>query len=63
MALTPEDISRVRVGTLSKYSIRTLRLLKDAFDIEFKLKADVETKSTVMSCLGVGYKNSAKKVT
>jgi len=63
MALSPEDISRVRIGTLSKYTMRSLRSLKDAFDIEFKLKADAETKTIVMSCLGVGFRNSAKKVT
>ena len=63
MALSPEDISRVRIGTLSKYSIRSLRSLKDAFDIEFKLKADVATKTIVMSCLGVGFRNMAKRVT
>tara|TARA_B110000971_G_C19949348_1_gene472574 strand:+ start:564 stop:725 length:162 start_codon:yes stop_codon:yes gene_type:complete len=53
----------VRIGTLSKYTIRSLRTLKDAFGMEFKIKADKETKTVMLSNLGVGFKNTAKKVT
>ncbi|KAL3911023.1 MAG: hypothetical protein SGILL_007449, partial [Bacillariaceae sp.] len=60
MALTPEDVSRIRVGTLSQYSIQTLRLIKQAFDVEFKVTPDMETKTVLLSCLGTGYRNMAK---
>lgn len=63
MALTPEDVSRIRVGTLSQYSIETLRLIKQAFDVEFKVTPDMDTKTVLLSCLGTGYRNMAKAST
>ena len=63
MCLTPEDVSRLRLGTLSQYTIETLRLLKRAFDVEFKLTPDMETKTVLTSCLGTGYRNMAKAST
>mmetsp|Transcript_2695 Transcript_2695/g.5817 ORF Transcript_2695/g.5817 Transcript_2695/m.5817 type:complete len:410 (+) Transcript_2695:239-1468(+) len=63
MALTPEDVSRIRVGTLSQYSIETLRLIKEAFSVEFKVTPDMETKTVLLSCLGTGYRNMAKAST
>ena len=63
MALTPEDVSRIRVGTLSQYSIETLRLIKQAFDVEFKVTPDMETKTVLLSCIGTGYRNMAKAST
>mmetsp|Transcript_8477 Transcript_8477/g.10716 ORF Transcript_8477/g.10716 Transcript_8477/m.10716 type:complete len:398 (-) Transcript_8477:39-1232(-) len=63
MCLGPEDVSRIRVGTLSQYAIVSLRLLKKAFDVEFKVKADNDSKSVVLSCLGTGYRNMARAST
>jgi RNA 3'-terminal phosphate cyclase-like protein len=63
MCLTPEDVSRIRVGTLSEYAIVTLRLLKLVLGVEFKVKADPETKTVVLSCLGIGYRNMARAST
>lgn len=63
MCLCPEDVSKVTVGTLSKYSIRTLRLLKASLGVEFKVRPDEETKTVTLSCLGTGFKNQSKKVT
>ena len=40
MALTPEDVSRVRIGKLSRQSVEVLRLLKDFFGIVFKLSPE-----------------------
>lgn len=57
MCLGPEDVSRIRLGSLSKYSIVALRLFKEAFGVEFKVKTDPETKTILMSCLGSGYRN------
>lgn len=63
MCLTPEDVSRIRVGTLSQYSIESLRLFKQAFGVEFKVKPDQESMTVLMSCLGTGYRNMAKAST
>jgi RNA 3'-terminal phosphate cyclase-like protein len=63
MCLTPEDVSRIRLGTLSQYTVETLRLLKRAFDVEFKVTPDNETKTVMLSCLGTGYRNMAKAST
>ncbi|RLN72479.1 hypothetical protein BBJ28_00001051 [Nothophytophthora sp. Chile5] len=63
MALSPEDVSKVRFGKLTPYSIQCLRHLRDFFGITFKIKPDPETKTVLLSCLGTGFKNLAKKVT
>ena len=56
----PEDVSRIRVGTLTKSAISSLRLIKQAFDIEFKVNADPGTKTVLLNCLGAGYRNMAR---
>lgn len=63
MALGPEDVSRVRVGQLSSHAIQTLRLVREAFGVIFKIRADRETGTVLLSCLGSGVKNISKKVT
>lgn len=79
MCLTPEDVSRIRLGPLSSYTVVSLRLFKDAFGVEFKLRADEDSpggddsdeeedvkmkSSTVLcSCLGIGYRNMARAST
>lgn len=63
MCLTPEDVSRIRLGTLTEYTIVTLRLLRQALGVEFKIKADAETQTVVLSCLGTGYRNMARAST
>ena len=63
MCLGPEDVARVRLGTLSQYTIGSLRLFKEAFNVEFKILADHETKTVLLSCLGNGYINMARAST
>ena len=60
MCLTPEDVSRIRLGTLSRYIAEKLRLLKRGLDVEFKATPENDTKAVMMSCLGTGYRNMAK---
>eukprot|EP00003_Mantamonas_plastica_P000626 TRINITY_DN1049_c0_g1_i1.p1 TRINITY_DN1049_c0_g1~~TRINITY_DN1049_c0_g1_i1.p1 ORF type:complete len:379 (-),score=97.12 TRINITY_DN1049_c0_g1_i1:1157-2233(-) len=62
MVVCPEDVSRIRLGKLSRYTVLHLRQLKDFFGVQFNVKADKETGSVVMSCVGVGYVNLAKKI-
>eukprot|EP00455_Lapot_gusevi_P000512 TRINITY_DN10232_c0_g1_i5.p1 TRINITY_DN10232_c0_g1~~TRINITY_DN10232_c0_g1_i5.p1 ORF type:complete len:223 (-),score=11.21 TRINITY_DN10232_c0_g1_i5:35-703(-) len=61
MALCPEDVSRVRFGKLSPYTIDYLRHLKDFFGLVFKIRPDPETHTVILSCLGTGFKNFAKR--
>jgi RNA 3'-terminal phosphate cyclase-like protein len=63
MCLGPEDIMRIRVGTLSQYTIVSLRLFKRVFGVEFKVKPDHDSKTVLLSCLGSGYRNMAKAST
>jgi RNA 3'-terminal phosphate cyclase-like protein len=63
MCLSSEDVSRIRIGTLSQYTIESLRLFKEALGVEFKVKADPETKTVLLSCLGTGYRNMARAST
>ncbi|KAL7543140.1 hypothetical protein ACHAXR_012436 [Thalassiosira sp. AJA248-18] len=77
MCLTPEDVSRVRLGPLSQYTVVSLRLYKEALGVEFKLRVDEEEmddeeeddrmnsgqKTVICSCLGIGYRNMARAST
>ena len=69
MALGPEDVSKVRFGSLSPQAVRTLRLLKEFLGVVFKIKAEEAAKRTgaagtvLLSCQGCGFKNTSKKVT
>ncbi len=57
MALGPDDVSRVRLGRMSKHSVRVLRLIRDMLGVVFKLREDKETGTIFASCLGVGMSN------
>mmetsp|Transcript_7756 Transcript_7756/g.11851 ORF Transcript_7756/g.11851 Transcript_7756/m.11851 type:complete len:376 (-) Transcript_7756:2847-3974(-) len=63
MCLGPEDIARVRIGTLSHYTIESLRLFKQALGVEFKVRPDHDTQTILLSCLGTGFQNMAKAST
>eukprot|EP00568_Trieres_chinensis_P006866 CAMPEP_0183300838 /NCGR_PEP_ID=MMETSP0160_2-20130417/7129_1 /TAXON_ID=2839 ORGANISM="Odontella Sinensis, Strain Grunow 1884" /NCGR_SAMPLE_ID=MMETSP0160_2 /ASSEMBLY_ACC=CAM_ASM_000250 /LENGTH=389 /DNA_ID=CAMNT_0025463329 /DNA_START=101 /DNA_END=1270 /DNA_ORIENTATION=- len=63
MCLGPEDAARIRLGTLSPYTVEALRLFKRAFDVEFKIRADESSRTVIMSCLGTGYRNMARAST
>eukprot|EP00944_MAST-04C_sp_MAST-4C-sp1_P010904 g10904.t1 len=63
MAISEESVSKIRAGKLSTYSIQFLRHLQDFFAVTFKVKADTETNTILLSCLGAGLKNFSKKST
>lgn len=63
MCLGSEDVARIRVGTLSHYTIESLRLFKKAFGVEFKVSPDHESQTVLLSCLGTGFRNMAKAAT
>lgn len=76
MALSPEDVSRVRMNAnVAKRLFATLQLLREFFGVVVRLKAQEHTdvtatsqgggssESIILSCVGAGFKNYAKKVT
>mmetsp|Transcript_14527 Transcript_14527/g.21422 ORF Transcript_14527/g.21422 Transcript_14527/m.21422 type:complete len:376 (-) Transcript_14527:315-1442(-) len=63
MCLGPEDVARVRIGTLSHYTIESLRLFKKALGVEFKVRPDHDSQTVLLSCLGTGFQNMAKAST
>lgn len=40
MVLTPEDVSKVRFGSLTPQAMDTLRIIRDAFGVVFRIKED-----------------------
>ena len=62
MVLGPEDVSKIRLGKLSSYTIVFLRQLRDFFGVTFKIVPDPVTKTVLLSCVGSGYKNMARSV-
>jgi RNA 3'-terminal phosphate cyclase-like protein len=62
MILGPEDVSKVRLGALTPYTIDALRLYKEMFGVTFKLKTDTETNTIIASCLGIGFKNLTRRI-
>lgn len=61
MALGPEDVSRVRIGQLSQYSIEWLVLLREFLGVTMQLKPDPATRTVLVTCRGIGYSNTARR--
>lgn len=61
MAVGSEDVSKIRLGKLSQYSINYLRNIKEFFGVTFKIEPDAESKTILLTCLGAGIKNLSKK--
>ncbi len=60
MTLTTEDVSKIRFGKLTPFTISFLRFLKEAFGIVFKIVPD--DSSIKLSCMGIGFTNISKKI-
>ncbi|ORY06632.1 18S rRNA biogenesis protein [Basidiobolus meristosporus CBS 931.73] len=63
MVLGPEDVSKIRIGKISPFTIQYLRDLKSFFGVTFKIRPDPENKTILMACMGTGYVNVNKKTT
>lgn len=64
MAFGPEDVSKIRVGSeLTKLTIAFLRDLKELTGVQFKIVRDKSSDTILMSCVGIGFINYAKKAT
>ncbi|XP_006651990.2 probable RNA 3'-terminal phosphate cyclase-like protein [Oryza brachyantha] len=60
-ALSPPDVSKVRVGQLTPYAIETLRNIRDFLDVKFIIKPDPNSNTVTLKCVGAGVKNLARK--
>jgi len=63
MVLGPVDVSKIRIGKLSPYTIMFLRHIKDFFNVTFQIAPDPETKTVVLTCFGCGFQNLARQIT
>jgi len=61
MALSSQDVSKVRLGKLTPYSMEWLRTIREFFGVVFKITPDYETRTLVLSCVGTGYRNMARR--
>jgi len=62
MALSDEDVSRIRVGRLSEHTVQLLRDLRSFMGIVFNLTPDRDANSVLISCVGTGFRNTAKRI-
>eukprot|EP01029_Cantina_marsupialis_P020048 TRINITY_DN4672_c0_g1_i1.p1 TRINITY_DN4672_c0_g1~~TRINITY_DN4672_c0_g1_i1.p1 ORF type:complete len:363 (+),score=100.42 TRINITY_DN4672_c0_g1_i1:75-1163(+) len=64
MVLCPEDVSKIRLGAeITKRTVDMLRLINECFSVKFKVIKDrVVPGTTLLSCLGTGFKNFCKRV-
>jgi RNA 3'-terminal phosphate cyclase-like protein len=61
MAAGPEDVSKIRLGKLTDYTIEFLRHIQQFFGVTFKIEPEPETKTVLLTCLGAGFKNLSRK--
>eukprot|EP01122_Echinamoeba_exundans_P004771 TRINITY_DN15006_c0_g1_i1.p1 TRINITY_DN15006_c0_g1~~TRINITY_DN15006_c0_g1_i1.p1 ORF type:complete len:359 (+),score=42.26 TRINITY_DN15006_c0_g1_i1:16-1092(+) len=62
MALGPEDVSKIRVGKLTEYTMEFLRNIREFFGVTFKIEPDPETKTVILTCVGCSFLNLARRV-
>ncbi|KAG2314357.1 hypothetical protein Bca4012_065027 [Brassica carinata] len=61
-ALCQQDVSKVRVGTLSPYGVETLRNLKEFLGVTFSFRPDPDTSTVILTCVGSGLINLSRKL-
>lgn len=59
-ALCTEDVSKIRLGGLTTFSVQLLRDIRKMLGVTFKIQPDEETHTVLVSCLGSGFVNLAK---
>ena len=60
MAVTPPDVSKLRTGMLSPYTIQLLRHIRDFLGVTFRIETDEATRTVLLTCVGAGHVNLAK---
>jgi len=74
MSLSAKDVSKFVTGMLSDYTIEFLRHIKDFFGVTFKIdyhKEDIDEEDedekekspkVMLTCVGIGYRNTNKRI-
>ena len=62
-ALGPERVSKLRLGRLAPPTVHFLRDLKLFTGLVFHLEPDAGTGTVLATCVGLGLKNVARRVT
>jgi RNA 3'-terminal phosphate cyclase-like protein len=62
MVLTGENVSKLKLGKLSPYTIQYLRNLKTYFGIVFKVVPNRSDNTIMVSCFGTGFTNFSRSV-
>lgn len=55
MAVGPGDVARCRMGALTPQAVQSLRDIRDALGVTFKIRA-MEDGSVMLTCVGVGFR-------
>ena len=61
-ALGPAELSQVRLGPLTPYAVRQLRLLRDVCGVRFSIRPEPESQTVFLSCVGCALQNTARRV-
>jgi RNA 3'-terminal phosphate cyclase-like protein len=62
MALSSEDLSKIRIGKLTPYTIEYLRNILKFFKVKFNIEPDPESKTVLLSCIGSGFLNYSRQL-
>lgn len=60
MAFNQKDVSKIKMGPLTTYTIHHLRHLKEFCALTFQLSSVGESQEVVATCQGIGYKNLSR---
>lgn len=63
IALGPEDVGKLRIGSLSPFTIQFLRDIKSFLAVSFKIQTEPESRTVLLTGVGTGFTNVSKKVT
>lgn len=69
LALGQQDVSKVKLGQLSPYTIQFLRHLRDFFQVTYKIDCqqeemeDITRQVVTLTCVGTGFSNFSKGMT
>ncbi|KAL7721119.1 RNA 3'-terminal phosphate cyclase [Entamoeba marina] len=62
MTCCSEDVSKLRCGDLTLQAVECLRTIKEVTGVTFQVVWDESTKTSILSCVGIGYSNLSKKI-
>lgn len=62
MTLSPEDVCKIRIGSLTPFTIQYLRDVKAFLGVTFKMTPEKESHTIIMTTVGTGFINVNKKV-